>query len=62
MKEKFVFPVLGIKDIYHPAINGERTPIIRSDQFDSTADFWAWVNQHGATKDDVFSIYYKDTK
>ena len=41
--------IYGVKDHWHPHINGDKAPEVRSDNpaFDSLDDFRRWVKQHG---------------
>lgn len=50
----------GIRDRFHPHINGDKSPEIRSDNkaFASQIDFFAWCRQHGAL-DEVYEVFPK---
>lgn len=47
---KTVNKVYGIYDSFHPEINGDKNPLIRSDMdvWDDNEDFFNWCRQHGA--------------
>ena len=48
----------GIKDRFHPYINGDNQPEIRSDNsnFKSEKDFFIWCQQHGAKLNEIYVI------
>jgi hypothetical protein len=50
--------VFAIKDRFHPSINGEKQPEVRSDHenFENRDDFMAWCKQHGAENSEIYVI------
>lgn len=50
--------IYAILDRFHPHINGETTPEVRSDNpaFDNLDDFFVWCAQHGANDSEVYEI------
>jgi len=49
--------VYAVLDKYHPHINGDTTPEVRSDNaaFETVEDFFDWCRQHGAM-DEIYKV------
>ena len=50
--------VFGILDRFHPSINGDKTPEVRSDHpcFENRGEFMDWCEHHNAEKSEIYVI------
>lgn len=50
--------IYGIKDRFHPIINGNNNPEVRSDNpaFNDLNDFFSWCKQHCAEESEIYLL------